>query len=291
MNQGSFSVSRLYTIEVSVAHPNASEFRKLAGKTTLWINSIGAKFVPTALLCILSILLVMTMKDAQERRNKLKPKISTHLIQTQSPQGGDSGAQSPSHLQPLIEHRRAYSTSVSATTSDTFMATFNNHNDVQAIALSKPNKNHAVEEIGNLSKNGHNTKRAGEFSLRKCSEVPMKSPSEITEPAKPRGSSLIYVQSNGGTQPLPLSQHTLLPPNGAKFENQNINHIIPQGFLKGSIQKSGHRIRKISKQISSSLSKEERKASDRNQRMNRTTRLLLAVCGMFIVFYLPQVFF
>ena len=260
------SATELYT--VSVTDPDAPELSKLAGKLTFWINSIGAKFLPTSLLFILSVLLVTTMQDAEKRRKKLKPKISVVQCRVHEV---TSAPQSPSHLNACNPPSILKISSPKRTHSANINNICSSENECSEGKFVKASYNGS-----SLGMKKHST-----IVIRKSSDVPQKSSTKPFESQKPRGASLGVLTTKEKEINLnkTRSQQNFLRPKISKSEHTN--KIIQATTL---IQ------RKISRQIGQTLSGSQGSGTvGREKKMNRTTRLLLAVCGMFIIFYLPQV--
>ena len=93
---GSTEHEAMYSIDMRSMQPDAGAFARFLGKLVFWMQAMVNKILPTALLCALSVFLVVSMRNAERRRQLLRaPKTSaSNLLQT---------ARANSVLNPVLE--------------------------------------------------------------------------------------------------------------------------------------------------------------------------------------------
>ena len=81
---GSTEHEAMYSIDMRSMQPDAGGFARFLGKLVFWMQAMVNKILPTALLCALSVFLVVSMRNAERRRQLLRaPKTSaSNLLQT-----------------------------------------------------------------------------------------------------------------------------------------------------------------------------------------------------------------
>lgn len=82
-----------YIIDMRSMRENADVFALLVGKLVFWMQAIVNKILPTALLCALSLCLVISMRNAERRRQMLHgTKQSTSVMRAAAGGGGGPNA-------------------------------------------------------------------------------------------------------------------------------------------------------------------------------------------------------
>lgn len=72
LEAGAFSDRHFYTINMRSLRPEAGVLEHFLGTLVFWMQALVNKIIPTLLLCALSIFLVVSMRNAERRRQMLR---------------------------------------------------------------------------------------------------------------------------------------------------------------------------------------------------------------------------